>query len=180
MTHDALKKGKIIGTSQDRSQEFISLLACICANSTALPPALIYSGKSCDLQDTWVTNVTAQDKAYFAASSNRWSSNSLGLQWLEKVFIRHTKAKAGNRRRLLLVDGHSSHVNMAFINKCDQNRILVLILPPHSTHRLQPLDVGLFRPLACKYSQQISKLMSNSFGITSMTKRMFWPMFKVS
>jgi hypothetical protein len=52
MTHDALKKGKIMGASQDGSQEFISLLACICANGTALPLALIYLGKSCDLQDT--------------------------------------------------------------------------------------------------------------------------------
>ena len=152
MTHNALRKGRIMGASQDRSREFISLLACICANGTALPPALIYSGKSCDLQDTWVADVTAKDKAYFVASSNGWSSNTLGLQWLEKVFIRHTKAKAGNRRRLLIVDRHSSHVNIAFIEMCDQNRILVLILPPHLTHRLQLLDVGLFHPLACKYS----------------------------
>jgi hypothetical protein len=49
MTHDALKKGRIMGASQDGSREFISLLACICADGTALPPALIYLGKSYEL-----------------------------------------------------------------------------------------------------------------------------------
>ena len=69
-----------MGASQDGSREFISLLACICADGTALPLALIYLGKSCDLQDTWVADVTAEDEAYFAALSNGWSSNTLGLQ----------------------------------------------------------------------------------------------------
>ena len=55
-----------------------------------------------------------------------------------------------------------------------------MILPPHSTHRLQPLDVGLFQPLATEYSKQISTLMANSYGYVSMTKRAFWPMFKAS
>jgi len=47
-----LKDKKIIGASQDGSREFISLLACICADGTAIPPALIYQGTSRDLQDT--------------------------------------------------------------------------------------------------------------------------------
>jgi hypothetical protein len=173
MTLHALKSGRIMGASQDGSREFISLLACICADSTFLPPALIYKGDSADLQDLWVEDFNEGDEAYFAATTNGWSCNSLRLQWLQKVFDRHTKAKAGNRRRLLIVDGHSSHVNLKFIEWADNNRILVLILPPHSTHRLQPLDVGLFSPLATAYSNQISKLMANSFGVVSMTKRMF-------
>jgi hypothetical protein len=37
-----LKSKKVIGASQDWSREFISLLACICADGTAIPPALIY------------------------------------------------------------------------------------------------------------------------------------------
>src|SRR5437763_14068975 len=86
------------------------------------------------LQDSWVEELNENDEAYFAASKNGWSCDSLGLQWLDRVFERHTKGKAGNRRRLLLVDGHSSHVNMKFIDYADQKRILIMVLPPHSTH----------------------------------------------
>ena len=36
-----------------------------------------------------------------------------------------------------MVDGHSSHINLRFIDYCDTNGVLLAILPPHSTHRLQ-------------------------------------------
>ena len=86
MSLGALKAGWIMGAMQDGSQEFISLLACICADGTALPPMLIYKGESPDLQNTWVADFKEGDEAYFATSPNGWSSNELGLQWLEKVF----------------------------------------------------------------------------------------------
>jgi hypothetical protein len=180
MTREALEKGRITAAAQDGSREFMSLLACISADETCLPPALIYKGDSHDLQSTWVDDLQEGEEAYFAASSNGWSCDALGQQWLEMIFNRHTSMKSGNRRRLLLVDGHSSHVNMKFLNFADSNRILVLILPPHSTHRLQPLDVGLFSPLATAYTNELNKLMYMSLGMISMSKRMFWPLFRAS
>ena len=66
---------------------------------------------------------------------------------------------------------------MKFINACDELRILLLILPSHSTHRLQPLDVSLFAPLATFYTNGLNQLLSNSLGMVSMTKRAFWSIF---
>ncbi len=66
---------------------------------------------------------------------------------------------------------------MRFVEACDQLRILLLILPPHSTHWLQPLDVGLFSPLSTSYSKQLNQLVSNSFGLIGMSKRVFWRLF---
>jgi hypothetical protein len=99
------------------------------------------------------------------------------LYWLEHVFNRHTKVKTGNHRRLLIVDSYNSHVNMRFINYCDQNHILLAILPPHSIHRLQPLDVGLFAPLAQYYTQQLDKFIIETQGLVHVTKRHFWKFF---
>ena len=68
---------------------------------------------------------------------------------------------------------------MAFINECDRLRILLMILPPHTIHRIQPLDVSLFRPLATYYTNSLNDLLFNSLGIMSMSKRafikIFWP-----
>ena len=64
--------------------------------------------------------------------------------WLQKVFERYTKPKRTTQKRLLIVDGYSSYINMAFIDWADQHGIILLILPPYTTHRLQPIDVGLF------------------------------------
>jgi hypothetical protein len=67
---------------------------------------------------------------------------------------------------------------MAFINRCDRLKILVLILPPHSIHKLQPLDYGNFLPLAIFYSQEITAILTNSKDKTSITKHIFYGCFK--
>jgi hypothetical protein len=119
-----------------------------------------------------------KDQVYFGSLENGWSSNTHGMAWLKQVFNPQTKDIARNWRRLLLVDRHSSHVNLEFINYCDQNRILLLILPPHITHRLQPLDVRLFQPLSIAYSAKLDNIIAKSARIVSMKKRMFWSVFK--
>jgi hypothetical protein len=53
--------GRIMAVKQDGSREFISLLASICADGTALPPALIYKETSEDLQDTWLKDLNKKD-----------------------------------------------------------------------------------------------------------------------
>src|SRR5450432_3612829 len=180
MSREALRSGRVKNARQDGNREFISLLACICADGTTLPAGLIYQGASYDLQDTWLDDFNSNDEvAYFVASANGWSCDSLGYQWLRDIFDRYTKEKAGIRkRRILIVDGHSSHINMKFLDLVDKLRILVHILPPHSTHRLQPLDVGLFSPLSTAYSKALNRLIHESESLVSMTKRLFYGIFK--
>jgi DDE superfamily endonuclease len=62
---------------------------------------------------------------------------------------------------------------MAFISLADSLRILILILPPYSTHRLQPLDVGLFSPLAKAYMKRLNAYTYRGLGWVSMIKRLF-------
>ena len=174
---DALKKGKLLGAQQDGSREFISLLACISAAGKYLPPLLIYKGESHDIMDIWLEDFGEEDKAWFASTSNGWSCDKIRMLWLKQLFDRYTKV-LGAQRRLLLVDGHSSHVNMAFVSLADSLRIILLILPPYTTHRLQPLDVGLFQPLSTAYSKALDKTIYKSQSFTSMTKRLFWTIFK--
>ena len=104
---------------------------------------IIYKGESHDITDTWLEDFGEEDEAWFACTENGWSCDKVGLLWLKQLFDRYTKAP-GVRRRLLLVDSHSSYVNMAFVELADSLRILLLILPPHTIHRLQPLDISLF------------------------------------
>jgi hypothetical protein len=66
---------------------------------------------------------------------------------------------------------------MDFIKYCDRNRILLAVYPLHSTHTLQPLDVVMFKPLSSAYSAQVASFMERSQGLTSMSKRDFYPMF---
>ena len=85
-----------------------------------------------------------------------------GLAYLKTVLEPQTRDKS-SRRQLLIVDGHLSHVNLEFINFCNQNRILALNLSLHSTHRLQPLDVSLFQPLSTAYSAELDNLTAKEW-----------------
>jgi hypothetical protein len=78
--------------------------------------ALIYKGELANLLDLWLVDFSARDEAYFAATLNGWSCDSLRLQWLQKGFHSHTKDKARNRLQLLIVDGHSNYVNLSLLS----------------------------------------------------------------
>jgi hypothetical protein len=54
MTREVLKAAQCKHACQDGNREFITLLVCICADGTSLPPALIYQSNSYDIQSTWV------------------------------------------------------------------------------------------------------------------------------
>lgn len=180
MTREAYKSGRIKQAVQDGSREFITLLAYCSMTGWAGKPTLICKGERNEIQDSWVEDLGEEDRACFGATDNGWSNHGIALRWLYKVFDPETHKRSGNRRRLLVVDGHSSHVNMEFLNACRDLKIVLLIFPPHSTHRLQPLDLSVFLPLATQYTNQLNKLHFGGVGSVFMTKRMFWPMFKVA
>jgi hypothetical protein len=179
------QSGQLIGPSQDGNREWITILACICADGTSLSPSLIYQAVTGNLQDTWLQDFNPDDHScFFTSSPTGWTNNDLGYQWLTTVFDRETKTKARGGRdwRLLIIDGHGSHINMRFLEWATKQRILVAVYPPHSTHRLQPLDVSLFAPLAVHYSQQLARHMLNTQGLSTITKRdffrLFWPAYR--
>ncbi len=57
--------------------------------------------------------------------------------------------------RMLLIDGHASHITTVAIEYCVQKKIILLCLPAHTTHILQPLDVDVFAPLTTAYKNNI-------------------------
>jgi len=158
-TKRAFDAGRMQNVCQDGNREWITILATICADGTSLSPGLIYQAISGNIQDTWLQDFDPiEQKCFFASSPTGWTNDSLGYSWLTTLFDCETKAKARQGRdwRLLILDGHGSHINMRFIDYCHLNRILLAVFPPHSTHRLQPLDVSLFAPLATFYSQELN------------------------
>jgi hypothetical protein len=65
---------------QDGSREWISLLACICADGSAIDPALIYQAASGSLQSSWVEEINPQEhSAFIISSTSGWTNNEIGL-----------------------------------------------------------------------------------------------------
>jgi hypothetical protein len=128
-------------------------------------------------EPSWRVALTYFFSIHVTSSLSGWTNNDIGLAWLEQVFDRYTKTKARRSYRLLIVDGHGFHVTMDFISYRDQNKILLVILPPHSTQTLQPLEVTMFKPLSTVYSTELSSHLHRSHGLLPIKKGDFFPLF---
>ena len=57
---------------------------------------------------------------------------------------------------LLIQDGHSSHISIDINKLARENSIHIICPPSHTTHLLQPLNIGVFK--SC-YNEQCRKYM---------------------
>jgi hypothetical protein len=162
-------------TIQPGNREWVTLIAAINAAGWSVPPFLIFAGK-CHLS-AWYEGAEIPRDWAFAVSDNGWTNNELGVDWL-KHFDAYTKARTVGARRLLILDGHESHHSFEFQELCKENDIYTLCMPPHSSHLLQPLDVGCFSPLKRAYSREVESLMRDH--INHITKLEFLPAFKAA
>jgi hypothetical protein len=157
---------------QPGNREWVTVIQGISAAGWAIPPFIIFAGQhhlsawyeGNDIPSNWVINL----------SDNGWTTNELSIEWL-KHFIKHTKDRRLGSYQLLILDGHESHQSVEFQQLCKDSNIIALCMPPHSSHLLQPLDVGCFSPLKRAYSDQISHLIRDS--INYITKLEFLPAF---
>jgi hypothetical protein len=125
-------------------QEWITAIECVSASGVVIPPLLIFKVKHTNTG--WIPAQAPSDWR-FSTSNSGWTSDNHGYEWLTTVFAPSTKPDDPSSRRLLIMDGHSSHTTANVITFCMQNAIDLLILPPHTSHLLRPLDVGVFAPL---------------------------------
>ena len=142
------KKGYM---TQPGNREWITLIECISLTRVKLNPFVIFKAKR--HQDAWFK---ALQGVCIGLSHNGWIDNELGLQWLQECFELETRCEEGEYR-LLILDGHASHISNKVISFYIASKIILLCLPPHTTHLLQPLDVGVFAPLSEAYRSSVCK-----------------------
>ncbi|GEQ71051.1 hypothetical protein JCM33374_g4732 [Metschnikowia sp. JCM 33374] len=131
-------KRKVLGSA---NREWVTAIDCINASGWVLPPLIIFKGKV-DMK-SWFNVLPFGWR--LEVSRNGWTSHDIGLRWLKNTFNPATKKNRIGKYRLLIFDGHGSHVTEEFLEACHERDIIPLCMPPHSSHILQPLDVVISR-----------------------------------
>ena len=144
---------------QPGDRDWMSVIECINVAKRRIPAMVIAKGKV--FQNVWFDpNAGIPDDWVIAHSETGWSNDRLGYLWLTEVFDpctkQHTKGK-----RLLIMDGHSSHCSEPFETYARNNNIIPLWLPSHSSHILQPLDVACFSSVKQRYRRGVEMLARN-------------------
>ena len=77
----------------------------------------------------------------------------LFLTWL-KFFIEQTKPSK-DKPILLIVDNHESHRSLQVLDYATEKSVILLSVPPHTTHKLQPLDRCVYGPLSTYFENEV-------------------------
>ena len=143
-------------TSAERGKTH-TVLACVSASGHVLPPMIIYPRKRC-VPDAMKEG--AVPDTLFMSSETGWINSELYLQWFQ-FFLDHIPPV---RPVLLLEDGHASHTSIEVLELARANGVHILCFPAHSTHVLQPLDVGVFKSFKTHFSKACTRYMSEHPG----------------
>lgn len=135
-----------------------------------LPPVFLTSGTSYNESNfKYIIRTESGDAnilagARFRKSENGYNESAICLWYIKEHFDPLTVELVDGvpRHRLLIMDGHGSHLTLELIRYCIDRNIHLLCLPGHSTHRLQPLDVGVFGPLDKAYKRNVSEWTRNN------------------
>jgi hypothetical protein len=160
---------------QPGNREWVTVIQAVNSTGYAVPPYLIIAGKT--HLDSWYDEVEFPPQWRASVSQNGWTTNELAMDWV-RHFEEFTAPRKLGVYRLLVLDGHESHHSDEFEEYCKAHNIITLCMPPHSSHILQPLDVGCFGPLKKSYGRQIEHLMRQQ--CTHVTKEDFIPAFRVA
>lgn len=73
------------------------------------------------------------------------------------ICAREVFFEAWERKQLLIMDGYSCHVSFKKISLLKENDIIVVGLPAHTSHALQPLDVPVFWQMKQEFKRLLSR-----------------------
>ncbi|XP_062551176.1 uncharacterized protein LOC134216251 [Armigeres subalbatus] len=137
----------------------ITVTFAMSAAGQFLPPFFIFPRQR--MNDA--LKVGAPPESVFTCNVNGWSTIDTFSQWYEH-FLRFASPTADNPV-LLILDGHSSHTkNLEVLEKAKLNHVRIISIPPHTSHRTQPLDVSFMRPLKSYYWKALNRCMKQNNG----------------
>lgn len=140
---------------QPGNRGWVTMIESVNASGWALPPTLIFKGKQ--YNQAWFKDFPPDWR--FEISANGWSSDEIGLHWLQKQLILSTNSRTHGRYQLLVLDRHGSHLTPQFDQLCADYDIIPICMPAHSSHLLQPLDIGCFAVLKRSYGGLVDQKM---------------------
>jgi hypothetical protein len=148
-------------TPDDRTS--LTMTECVNAEGNAIPPMIIIEGTA--FLERYFTDLP--DNYLVAYSTSGYTNDELSLEWA-KHFVRESQKYLNGIYRLLLFDGFDSHCTQELLEVLEDHKVIAYRLPPHTSHFLQPLDVGCFQPYKHWHAQAVDH--ATRTGCTSFNK----------
>ncbi|CUS22690.1 LAQU0S06e03818g1_1 [Lachancea quebecensis] len=155
--------------SESNTKTLTTVTACVSAAGKIVPPMVTASSSIAKLKTECHTfnprfETLARSKLHpgvgentlLLFTSNGWNNSKAFFEYI-KWFDSHTEhltydpeGNVPQKQRVLIIDNHYSHYCKSVLDYVAARKIVLLLLPPNTTHVLQPLDVGVFSCLKKK------------------------------
>ena len=131
----------------------VTIIGAGSASGAAVPPYFVFKGKrmNTDLLQG------ASPGTSGTISETGWSNLDVFHTYLTNHFIKFVPGR--DHPLLLLLDGHRSHTSLILADWAKKNIIVMFILPAHTSHLLQPLDVACYGPFQRTYHAQCHRII---------------------
>jgi len=154
-------KGKRQITSLQSAERgsLVTVVTCMSPTGHFTPPLLAFPRKNMKQK---LMNGTLPGSIH-ACHPLEWIQSKIFSQWLLH-FSKHTKPTKEDPV-ILVLDSHYSHTrNLEVVTLARENYVYIICLPPHSSHKMQPLDKAFIGPLKTFCCQEIEKWLRSHPG----------------
>ena len=159
-------KGSKAQTVTSERGESVTVIGCGNAGGASIPPYLVFPGKV--MFPELLKGATPGCDGTVGLTDKGYSNADVFSAYFKSHFFKYVQERDPDQHVLLLYDGHRSHISLSLIEWAKQNKMILFVLPPNTSHILQPIDVGCFGPFEGLYQAEVEKFTSKKAG-TSMT-----------
>lgn len=150
---------KQVGVISSTERGKLTTVICCCnATGSFVPPFMIFARKR--MQERLLDGAPPGTQA--TCTSNGWTHGESFLLWL-KFFIQYVRPSE-NKHVVLLLDNHESHKYYPALEYASEHHVTFVSYPPHTTHKLQALDVAVYGPIKKYFEQEINTFQKQHPG----------------
>ncbi|XP_067654448.1 uncharacterized protein [Haliotis asinina] len=141
----------------------VTIIAGANALGNYVPPFYVFPGKR--WSDDLLTGARVGSNGKM--SQTGWSNSAIFETYVMDHLAKHAGIKEGIDvpPTPILYDGHKSHISLTLTDWARKRNVL-FVLPPHTSHLTQPLDVRVFGPFKNPYYRECQTYLHNNPGVS--------------
>ncbi|XP_043275326.1 uncharacterized protein [Venturia canescens] len=147
-----VERPKAKGGGEDRGKN-VTVVLSMNAAGLYVPPMFIFPRQRMSQQ----LSQNGPTDAIYQCVKDGCINSTLFFIWLVH-FKEHAKPTK-EHPCLLILDNHVSHVSLKILDFCKKHGIILLPVPPHTSHRLQPLNIAFYGPLKKAFKKECDSFM---------------------
>lgn len=147
-------------TSAERG-ELVTVVCAVSAAGNAAPPMFIFPRVR--YKDHFITG--APPGSIGTSTRSGWINEDAFAEYLQHL-VKHTNCST-DHPMLLILDNHEAHISFRAVDIAKSMGVVMLTIPPHTSHRMQPLDKSVFGPFKAYYNRALDGWMRSNPGKTA-------------